>query len=186
MYYDCDEETERYLDEGKEIPLFCDWFMERSEFVDLSHTPFYTGAFGEMDSNPLEEAAVEAGDVEKSPTFGKEHVEWGRYKGRPIVWILDNEYAKGGGEMAIEVPISERTKETIALFPFFLDEAKSVYITENPNASVAYHYPLMQRMWLPYSSTRISLLVGGWRKAFAAHTSKVTTCLPRSRCRIIP
>lgn len=152
VYYDCDEETERYLDEGKEIPLFCDWFMERSEFVDLSHTPFYTGAFGEMDSNPLEEAAVEAGDVEKSPTFGKEHVEWGRYKGRPIVWILDNEYAKGGGEMAIEVPISERTKETIALFPFFLDEAKSVYITENPNASVAYHYP-------PYAEDVVTVFV---------------------------
>ena len=62
VYYDCDEETERYLDEGKEIPLFSDWFMERSEFVDLSHTPFYTGASGEMDSNPLEEAAVETGD----------------------------------------------------------------------------------------------------------------------------
>ena len=154
VYYDCDEETERYLDEGKEIPLFCDWFMERSEFVDLSHTPFYTGVSGEMDSNPLEEAAVEAGDVEKSPTFGKEHVEWGRYKGRPIVWILDNEYAKGGGKMAIEVPLRERTKETIALplFPLFLDEAKSVYITENPNASVAYHYP-------PYAEDVVTVFV---------------------------
>ena len=131
VYYDCDEETERYLDEGKEIPLFSDWFMERSEFVDLSHTPFYTGASGEMDSNPLEEAAVETGDMEKSLTSGKEHVEWGRYKGRPIVWILDNEYARGGGKMAIEVPLGERTKGSIAvdLFPLFLDEAKSVYIT---------------------------------------------------------
>ena len=44
--------------------------------------------------------------------------------------------------MAIEVPLGERTKGSIAvdLFPLFLDEAKSVYITENPNASVAYHY----------------------------------------------
>ena len=42
VYYDCDEETERYLMKGR-IPLFCDWFMERSEFVDLSHTPFIQG-----------------------------------------------------------------------------------------------------------------------------------------------
>ena len=154
VYYDCDEETERYLDEGKEIPLFSDWFMERSEFVDLSHTPFYTGASGEMDSNPLEEAAVETGDMEKSLTSGKEHVEWGRYKGRPIVWILDNEYARGGGKMAIEVPLGERTKGSIAvdLFPLFLDEAKSVYITENPNASVAYHYP-------PYAEDVVTVFV---------------------------
>ena len=186
VYYDCDEETERYLDEGKEIPLFSDWFMERSEFVDLSHTPFYTGASGEMDSNPLEEAAVETGDMEKSLTSGKEHVEWGRYKGRPIVWILDNEYARGGGKMAIEVPLGERTKGSIAvdLFPLFLDEAKSVYITENPNASVAYHYP-------PYAEDVVTvfvytLLVGGWRRAFAVHISRVITCLPRSRCLIIP
>ena len=152
VYYDCDEETERYLDEGKEIPLFCDWFMERSEFVDLSHTPFYTGVSGEMDSNPLEEAAVETGDVEKSPAFGKEQVEWGRYKGRPIVWILDNEYAGGGGKMAIEIQLSEQTQESIALFPLFLDEAKSVYITENPNASLAYHYP-------PYAEDVVTVFV---------------------------
>ena len=56
--------------------------------------------------------------------------------------------------MAIEVPLRERTKETIALplFPLFLDEAKSVYITENPNASVAYHYP-------PYAEDVVTVFV---------------------------
>ena len=169
VYYDCDEETERYLDEGKEIPFFKDWFMERVEFADLNNLPFFLGIDVKGALTPVELAVAKDTLVKERGSLSDEEEEaeavanggeckdedyLGRYKGHPIVWILDNVYAGGGGKLAMKVPAGARTKGSIAvdLFPLFLDEAKSVYITENPNASVAYHYP-------PYAEDVVTVFV---------------------------
>ena len=156
VYYDCDEETERYLDEGKEIPFFKDWFMERVEFADLNNLPFFLGIDVKGALTPVELAVAKDTLVKERGSLSDEEEEaeavanggeckdedyLGRYKGHPIVWILDNVYAGGGGKLAMKVPAGAKTKKNDVSFPVFLDEAKSVYITEDPSASASYHYP---------------------------------------------
>ena len=156
VYYDCDEETERYLDEGKEIPFFKDWFMERVEFADLNNLPFFLGIDVKGALTPVELAVAKDTLVKERGSLSDEEEEaeavanggeckdedyLGRYKGHPIVWILDNVYAGGGGKLAMKVPAGAKTKKNDVSFPVFLDEAKSVYITEDPSASTSYHYP---------------------------------------------
>ena len=156
VYYDCDEETERYLDEGKEIPLFKDWFMGRVEFADLNNLLFFPGIDVKGALTPVELAVAKDTLVREGGGLSDEEEETeaianggecqdedyiGRYKGHPIVWILDNVYAGGGGKLAMKVPVGAKTKKNDVSFPVFLDEAKSVYITEDPGASASYHYP---------------------------------------------
>ena len=123
VYYDCDEETERYLDEGKEIPFFKDWFMERVEFADLNNLPFFLGIDVKGALTPVELAVAKDTLVKERGSLSDEEEEaeavanggeckdedyLGRYKGHPIVWILDNVYAGGGGLSLIH--ISEPTR----------------------------------------------------------------------------
>ena len=55
------------------------------------------------------------------------------YKGLDIIWILNNEYYCGGINYKDSI-IDEVTKRSLEPFPIFLDEVKSMYITENPSA----------------------------------------------------
>ena len=135
VYYDCDEETERYLDEGKEIPFFKDWFMERVEFADLNNLPFFLGIDVKGALTPVELAVAKDTLVKERGVFPmkrrkprrlpmgekcKDEDYLGRYKGHPIVWILDNVYAGGGGKLAMKVPAGAKTKKkTMFHFLFF-------------------------------------------------------------------
>ena len=69
VYYDCDEETERYLDEGKEIPFFKDWFMERVEFADLNNLPFFLGIDVKGALTPVELAVAKDTLVKERGSF---------------------------------------------------------------------------------------------------------------------
>ena len=55
----------------------------------------------------------------------------------------------------MKVPAGAKTKKNDVSFPVFLDEAKSVYITEDPSASTSYHYPPFAEEWPPYSCIRM-------------------------------
>lgn len=104
IYYDCDEETDAYIDRGEDIPAFDEWLMERNGF--LKGTPGWLSG-----SEPC--------DL--------------RYKNRPVIWILNNAfYKRTGGSY-------RGSASTLEVFPTFLNEAKSVYITENGEAFHAYY-----------------------------------------------
>ena len=75
VYYDCDEETERYLDEGKEIPFFKDWFTERVEFADLNNLPFFLGIDVKGALTPVELAVAKDTLVKERGSLSDEEEE---------------------------------------------------------------------------------------------------------------
>lgn len=79
----------------------------------------------------------------------------GRYKGHPIVWILDNVYAGGGGKLAMKVPAGAKTKKNDVSFPVFWMR-RSLCILQKTR--VRRHLTiilLLQRRWPPYSCIRM-------------------------------
>lgn len=110
IYYDCDEETDDILDKGKDIPGFDEWLLERSPFIE--GTPGWLASPG--DQSDL------------------------RYKNRNIVWILNNMFYKTTHDDTTNTDTLNRS--TIEPFPYFLNEAKSVYITENEEASRSFYF----------------------------------------------
>ncbi len=110
IYYDCDEETDDILDKGKDIPGFDEWLLERNPFIE--GTPGWLASPG--DRSDL------------------------RYKNRNIVWILNNMFYKTTNGDTTNTDTLNRS--TIEPFPYFLNEAKSVYITENEEASRSFYF----------------------------------------------
>lgn len=62
------------------------------------------------------------------------------YKERPIIWILNNHYA--GITSTYNFPIGDLTvyDYSLDIFPTFIDDVKSIYITEDINAPRRYMY----------------------------------------------
>lgn len=110
IYYDCDKETDDILDKGKDIPGFDEWLLERNPFIE--GTPGWLASPG--DQSDL------------------------KYKNRNIVWILNNMFYKTTNGDTTNTDTLNRS--TIEPFPYFLNEAKSVYITENEEASRSFYF----------------------------------------------
>ncbi len=62
------------------------------------------------------------------------------YKGRPVVWILNNNYAGITYNGGLHISHMEVLQSSVEDFPTFIDEVKSIYITENVNAFNKYLY----------------------------------------------
>ncbi|MBO4672786.1 MAG: hypothetical protein J5616_00335 [Bacteroidaceae bacterium] len=62
------------------------------------------------------------------------------YKGRPVIWILNNIYAGITCTHNMFIRDLQVFDRSLQSFPIFLDEVKSIYITENKNAPDRYMY----------------------------------------------
>ena len=60
------------------------------------------------------------------------------YKGRPVMWILNNCYAGVTSTTNLTIHNIATFDNTLESFPVFLDEVKSIYITENESAPDRY------------------------------------------------
>ena len=118
IFYDCDEETDACIDRGEGIPAFDEWLMERNGF--LEGTPGWLS--GLASKQAYSQSQGEYCDL--------------KYKNRPVVWILNNVFYKITGADGVELV----NEPTIEAFPTFLNEAKSVYITENEEAYRSYFH----------------------------------------------
>ena len=76
-----------------------------------------------------------------------------QYKGKEIVWILNNEYFWCDLDHMEDTILMETIKISIEDFPIFLDEVKSVYITENPSAYIFF------RPYTPFSEEVVTIFV---------------------------
>lgn len=167
LYYNADEDADRYADQGLEMPTVYQWLAMRNPFFggtdmtgtltdfenleSLDETIFgdmtnvFTGGAdeagepneqaSEMDKDANESKAQEFESTAKQSRIYSDGLS---YKNRPVVWVLDNDYAAlsrftgkiynddGTGWMVL--------RPTNQDLPILLDEVKSVYISENPHA----------------------------------------------------
>ena len=76
-----------------------------------------------------------------------------QYKGKEIVWILNNEYFWCDLDNVQDTILMANIKVSEESFPIFLDEVKSVYITENPSAYIFF------RPYTPFSKEVVTIFV---------------------------
>lgn len=156
VFYDCDRASDEYADKGMMIPTVYEWLDSINEFfVDMTPNDPY---FRRNQLQPvLDEDSIE-NDFHSQTNTGRSvniYKDGYSYKGRPIIWILNNRYAgmtnsgsfkliRDASANDIQVLHSNEysnwtvLKPTIEALPLFLDDVKSVYISEDFNASMPY------------------------------------------------
>ncbi len=154
LYYDCDSESDRIADSGEEMPSFLSWLKGKNDlfegepFVNHSWSP--EDADEKRPAHGFVELAVLKKIVSKEAYKRPETLDIGvfdskfrvytdglSYKGRPIIWMIDNNYCCITGFMDFDpnnrqftVANSVMLSEAVSI-PEVLDEAKSVYISED-------------------------------------------------------
>ena len=166
IYYNADADADMYADQGEDLPTVYEWLAHRNIFfagtnmlgtLDEMEAPVNESLFedaGASSSSGDFDASGESGteqtqEMEKDAAEGNEQFQTTAkqpriyrdglgYKNRPIVWLLDNDYA-AISRLTRKIDTSDETKwlvhrPTNQDLPIFLDEIKSVYISEAPDA----------------------------------------------------
>lgn len=139
IFYDCAKEVERIADEGKEPPSLFAWLQERNEFFKGDNDISSNDWFDDSQNRIYTLHATTDADMS--------------YKGRPIVWLLNNDFY-GITHAPRNTSYSIRTSASILDFPSTLDDLKSVYISEDekmlrnyiqdgPESPLTSHNPVM-------------------------------------------
>lgn len=133
-------------------------FHSNPESPTFSYT-YFTGHFDVPSSSETREY---------SPNIWEDGLS---YKGRPVVWIHNNNFA--GITSARGLHLNDLYSESISIepFPVFADEVKSIYISEKTNAYKHYLYGSSLMPWHPvtvFVYTRHSFLrkVKGLRRTY--------------------
>ena len=162
LYYNADEDADKYADQGLDIPTVYQWLARRNPFfggtdmlgslednesLDTSTDETIFGNLSEFsdDGTESETTSEQASEMENEVQKGNDQFESTAkqprifrdglgYKNRPIVWMLDNDYASISRFTGKIQGIWEVLRPTNQDLPIFLDEIKSVYISEDPNA----------------------------------------------------
>ena len=129
IYYDMDEATDKIADLGEPMPTLYQWLKSQNNL--------FTGDADLKDMYKPDENGflIPFSPVDASSYSGAVYKDGLSYKGRPIVWIADNKF----------ITVTQYSKSTftptwfnftseIEWLPDFIDEVKSVYISEDGNA----------------------------------------------------
>ena len=168
IYYNADQDADKYADRGEDLPTVYEWLATRNPFfrgtnmlgaleameapvnetlfedggggdVSVSDETGEMGTTGNEQSEEMDKNAQEGNEqfqtTAKQPRIYRDGLG---YKNRPIVWILDNDYA-AISRLSQKLDTSNETewrveRPTSQDLPIFLDEIKGVYISENPYA----------------------------------------------------
>lgn len=136
VYYNVDEATDRIYDEGEPLPTLFEWLMKKNSFfsgddrlmdayeIEVEDPEMFPGA-GPLSSTSVDEATV----TDKTLLVYKGGPT---YKNRPVIWVINNQYFNTTGYSATRYTL-EWTSNTsgAAAMPDFIDEVKSVYISED-------------------------------------------------------
>ena len=137
LYYDCDREADRIADSGEEMPSFLYWLKDRNPLFEGE--PYINHSWTPDDDNPDNSGPYKRPDsVDVNVINAKYRVyrDGLAYKGRPIMWFIGNHYCcmTGVGERRFSFKVLHDFMFSQAVdIPDFLDEAKSVYISEDMN-----------------------------------------------------
>lgn len=143
--YDCDEASEQYADEGLESPLFTEWLKEKNSLfsgqsqasevaigVDSTKSDIVTFMpYYEYDPNHEKPPY----DIDPPSHWIRTFMDGLAYKGRPIMWIADNQFCtitnfSQVGSQKRTVFTNDNSSNTNIDLPIFLDEVKTVFISE--------------------------------------------------------
>lgn len=157
LYYDCDREADAISDRGEEMPGFLEWLVGRNPFFvgdgDLNHSAQLANDITseannfEMTSQVMEMFGEELEETEQVINGAESdyaNVEYRvsrsglTYKNRPIIWIVNNSYFMTTGYGGIcEVQYSLEISNAL-MMPELLENAKSVYISEDNEIFMRY------------------------------------------------
>ena len=123
IYYDVDRESDMLTDNGEMLPTFSEWLIRRNSFfVDVK------------DGRRNSKTAIKQAEYISIQDLA--------YKRRPIIWIINNFFSRVTGmsdyrrsRLYSSMKMLQASMESI---PVDLDEVKSVYISEEPNAYKRY------------------------------------------------
>ena len=154
VYYDCDKYADELADKGEDIPTFDEWLKSKNSLIDgtpdplVSHHVFILPTeIGKSDekAGKVQYLAEQADANGMSPDHYKEQLmitdgvkpifaydNGLSYDNRPIVWIVNNMFCTITNLKSTRLTFTKTNNMTgIIEKPDFLNEAKSVYFTEN-------------------------------------------------------
>lgn len=144
VYYDCDPYADEINDKGELMPSFDEWLISKNSLIDGNPDPgdgvgdVVKVRIGESQSSDDEESGGSNG----SDHFLTLYNDGLSYNNRPIIWIVNNTFCT-----ITHLPYSFNTKLHVAdcnnltdviRKPEFLNEAKSVFFTENTSTLIRY------------------------------------------------
>lgn len=163
LHYDCDAATDEMMDRGLTVPTVYDWLAGRNDFfkAETPHEAYYPYNPNQPLTDEGEvENEFEQTNTRKSPNLYRDGFS---YRGKPVIWILNNAYAgmthmghlfKLETQDDIQTEANSQnlfnqngrkeyknfhvTEGTIERIPLMLDEVKSIYISEDPAASLPF------------------------------------------------
>lgn len=154
VFYDCDTYADEIADRGEELPTFDTWLKSKNSLIDGVCDPLPTHQIyvlptevGKVDENAgkvkylAREADANGSSPEhyketllsvsgEKPVFGYDNGL--SYDRRPIVWIVNNQFCTITDYKNTRLTFTKTNNMAgIIERPEFLNEAKSVYFTEN-------------------------------------------------------
>jgi len=163
IYYDCDKAAEEIVNRGETMPTVYHWLSTQNEFFrDITPLQAY---YEYKERQPLTDEGEVENEFEQTNTSNSPNLyrDGYSYKHRRIIWILNNRYAgitAMGNSFKLETldgiqtPANQQdlfnqgghkeyknfrvTEGTVEPMPMMLSEVKSIYISENPEASLPY------------------------------------------------
>lgn len=172
LYYNADEDADKFADQGLEQPSFYQWLHYRNPFfgggnvddllmvsdatlnTDASAAADMTASLGDIAEDMSEDETTneQTDQMNKDATDSSEYFERTDkqhriftdglgYKNRPIVWILNNTYGAISNLGYVgKFDIFEVLAPSILDLPISLDDVKSVYVSERPDAYSRFLY----------------------------------------------
>lgn len=131
IYYNVDEASDAINDMGEQLPTLCEWLKKKNAFfagddafedqyfVDDSTGVLYSAMDGEVTTEQMvnNRFSVYKGGL--------------TYKNRPILWIVNNQFNTISYYPYSKLTITDTNGSGIMAPPGFLDEVKSVYVSED-------------------------------------------------------
>ena len=168
MYYNADVDADKFADKGMQVPTLNAWLHMRNPFfggsgkdinalssdaADLESAngiipveePATESESSDMEENVIDITQILQNNMEEPTSAVNSNIYRGEglgYKNRPIVWIVDNVYKSITNMGSTKFDKFEVLSPSLVDLdmPLFIDEIKSVYVTENSTAYKRYLY----------------------------------------------
>ncbi len=162
LFYDAEADADVFADNGKEVPTLWEWLHMRNDFfttnatsdnvtesttamsleessaptsVSLDADMNSTSSMNESDLASNSDKGLNGEDLNMDKIEGHGVFDDGlAYKNRPIVWVLNNAFCAITHLGGMKLTDMQELRGTIEPMPQFIDEIKSVYVSENPKA----------------------------------------------------
>lgn len=152
LRYDCDRASDEMYDAGKDTPSIFSWLATKNPFFTGNETENSDESQGlteaeepsieqqllgtdETEEGTNSELQGDINDTENAMTHRGFMTRDGMsYKNRPIVWVLNNTFYMGTSTRGVKTSdINYIAQNSVEEMPRWLDEFKSVYISEDEN-----------------------------------------------------